>query len=68
MNNKGFLLLDSLVSVFVVGVICLLCFSIFNLIDKYEVGHNRYIAESNERLMIILNETYECESCLIDES
>lgn len=67
MNNKGFLLVDSLVSIFIVSNICLLCMSIFEIIDKYEEGYLEYIDKSNIRLETIMSQTIYCEGCYIDD-
>ena len=68
MNNKGFLLVDSLVSIFIVSNICLLCMSIFEVIDKYEEGYLEYIDKSNIRLETIMSQTFYCEGCYIDDN
>lgn len=65
--NKGFLLLDSLVTVFVVSAICVLCLSLFKAIDNYEQGYISYQEISNNNLEIILSNTYTSEGCYIDE-
>lgn len=66
-SDRGFFLLDSLLSIFIVSVICILCFTIYNLIEKYEEGYFSYQETSNERIESILNSLEECEGCLEDE-
>ena len=66
--NKGFLLIDSLLSVFIVSLICTLCFSIYKVIDSYAKGYERYQETSNESYERILRQLYECEACTADES
>ena len=67
MNKKGFLLVDSLMTVFIVTSISVLCIGIFRLIDKYEYSYTKYQNESNERLEIMINEQVICEGCLIKD-
>lgn len=67
MNNKGFLLLDSIVSIFIVMNICLLCMSIYKVIDKYEDGLINYQNKSNIRLERIMSQAYYCEGCYIKD-
>lgn len=65
--NKGFLLLDSLVVVFVVSSMCVLCLCLFNLIEAYSDGYCNYQESSNNKLEIILNDTFISEGCYTDE-
>ena len=66
-NRDGFLLLDSLISVFVTCLVCISIYATYNLIEKYEEGYLDYQSESNENLEYIFNNLYECEMCLLDE-
>ena len=66
-NRDGFLLLDSLISVFVTCLVCISIYVTYNLIEKYENGYLDYQSESNENLEYIFNNLYECEMCLLDE-
>ena len=66
--NRGFLLVDSLLSVFIVVTICMFCFSIYQLIGKYAEGYEQYRRTSNEAYEHILNGLPACEACLADES
>lgn len=66
-NRDGFLLLDSLISVFVTCLVCISIYATYNLIEKYEKGYLDYQSESNENLEYIFNNLYECEMCLLDE-
>lgn len=67
-SSKGFLLIDSLLTVFIVSSICLLCFSIYKLITNYEKGYLNYQMLSNEDYENIFNDFSICERCVIDES
>lgn len=67
-TKKGFLLLDSLITVFVTSVVCVGCYSIYKSIVNYEEGYTQYQNESNSRLVNVFNNLYECEPCVIDES
>lgn len=66
-NKKAFLLIDSLISVFVTCILCVTCFAIYNSIFKYEQGYIEYQSKSNENLEYIYNNLYECEACVLDE-
>lgn len=69
MNNKGFLLIDSLITVFVVSALCIICYSMYQAIINYDNGYKQYQEESNNRLIQIYRYTYECEGCeIIDDS
>lgn len=65
--SKGFLLIDSLLSVFIVVSICMLCFSIYQIINKYSYGYEQYRMTSNETYEHILNSLPGCEACQADE-
>lgn len=66
--NRGFILIDSLLSVFIVASICMLCFSINQVIGKYSQGYEQYQMVTNESYERIFNSLPECEACQIDES
>lgn len=66
-NNKGFLLVDSLISVFVTSLVCVACYSTYHLIVKYQDGYEDYQTLSDEHLLDIYNNLYECEPCEIIE-
>lgn len=68
MNNKGFLLVDSLLTVFIITCMCLLCFSIYELILNYEEGYKKNNIATNEAYESIFNNLPICEECVIDES
>lgn len=68
LNKKGFLLLDSLITVFVTSLVCIACYSIFHSIVKYEEGYIDYQNRSNINLEKIFINMWECEECQIDES
>lgn len=67
--NKGFLLIDSLITVFVTSLVCILCYSIFKADLNYQEGYANYQAESNDRLVSIFKDLNNCETCeVIDDS
>ena len=66
--NRGFLLVDSLLSVFIVASACMLCFSIYRLIDRHSQGYEQYQRSTNEAYERILNSLPDCEACQPDES
>lgn len=68
LNKKGFLLLDSLITVFVTSLVCIACYSIFHSIVKYEEGYIDYQNRSNINLENTFINMWECEECQIDES
>lgn len=68
LTKKGFLLLDSLITVFITSVVCVGCYSIYQSIVNYDEGYNQYQFKSNNKLVNIYNSLYECEPCIIDES
>ena len=68
LSNEGFFLVDSLMAVFILSAICILCFSIYHLIGRYEEGYRHYQEQSNRRYEEILSQLNHCERCLIDES
>lgn len=67
-TKKGFLLLDSLITVFVTSMVCVACYSIYKSVVNYEEGYIQYQNESNNRLVTVFNNLYECEPCILDES
>lgn len=67
--SKGFLLIDSLITIFICAIVSTLCYSIYMLNDKYVQGYKEYQDKSNERMHDILENLNECETCeVIDES
>lgn len=67
-TNKGYILLDSLLSIFLVISMCGLCLSIYKSISNYEIGYLNYQNNSNEQLSEIFNSFDYCEACVLDES
>jgi len=67
-SNSGFFLIDALLSVFICSCICILCFTIYNIIDRYVKGYEEYQLRSNQSYEIIFGSLGECEACTIDES
>ena len=68
LSNKGFFLLDALLAVFILSSLCILCFSLYQMMDKYEKGYLEYQERSNMNYERILEGFNDCEVCMIDES
>lgn len=68
LNKKGFLLIDSLVTVFVTSLVCVTCYSIFHSIERYEEGYTQYQTRSNINLEYTLKNMWQCQECELDES
>lgn len=68
MSRKGFLLIDSIINVFIVSLMCSLVLGIYEAISTYEDGYHSYLENSNQRLIEIYGMLGSCEACLIDES
>ena len=66
-TSKGFLLLDSLINVFIVSCLVTLCYTTYNLMVKYEQGYRQYESNETDRYERIFNELDECEVCEVDE-
>ena len=67
--NKGFLLIDSLITVLVCSLVCILCYSIYKINNNYIEGYKEYQDKSNERLTYYLSDLNWCETCeVLDES
>ena len=67
-SDSGFFLIDALLSVFICTCICILCFSIYNIIDRYTIGYEEYQKRSNRNYELLFNALGECEACVSDES
>lgn len=67
MNKKGFLLIDSLIAVFIVCIVAVLCLSVFKSINNFDEGYISYKVEINDELLLIYANLGECEKCLIEE-
>lgn len=68
MIKKGFLLVDSLVSVLIVCSLSLLCFSIYKSITKQEEVYANYIEKDNSFYISLYSNLDYCEACTIHES
>ena len=52
LSNEGFFLLDALLSVFILSCLCILCFTIYGLMERYEEGyHGKHYKSSFTRLL-----------------
>lgn len=67
MKNRGFLLIDSLITVVIVSAMSLLCISIFTSLDKYEEGYENYKNENSNQINEIYDELGVCEKCVFIE-
>ncbi|MDO4197737.1 MAG: hypothetical protein Q4D13_01945 [Erysipelotrichaceae bacterium] len=67
MNKKGFLLLDSLLCVFIGVNMCLLCFSIYRIINSDIDVNRRYNERENDFYYELFNSFEYCERCVINE-
>ena len=68
MNNKGFLLIDSLICIFVVVSVGLLSISLYQMINKNEIIYEEYNKQSNEEYEILFNNLKECKCQIIEDS
>ncbi len=66
-DERGFFLLDALLCVFILSSICILCFLIYGLMDRYEKGYESYQSSSNGRFEQILSDLNQCQGCALDE-
>ena len=66
--NKGFILIDSLLSVFIVTYICIICVSIYKVIENYNISYVDYQNNSNQVYEYIFDNLPICEPCILDES
>ena len=67
-SKKGFLLVDALITVFITSLLCVTCYSTYDLIVNYEDGYISYQEDSNEKLESIYNSLFICEECKVNES
>ena len=66
-SDEGFFLIDALLCVFILSWVCILCFSIWHMIDAYDRGYEQYVERSNIDLESILAPFNSCEGCEADE-
>ena len=64
MNNRGFLLADALINVFVVSLLCLLCFSLYRLMGNDEEIFEAYVERTNERYEMMNMKIETCVPCI----
>ena len=67
MNKKGFLLIDSLVSIVIVVSICFLCASTYQNVNNYHDGFDSYKEKIKQKYEDIYSSLGECEKCIIEE-
>lgn len=67
-SDRGFLLIDSLLAVFIVICMCALCMTMYQVILRYEDGYDAYRERTNDSLTVLFQSLPYCEACLDDES
>lgn len=68
MNNKGFLLIDSLICVIIVSLISVLVLSSYRTISNQEDVYKEYLKRSNEEYEIIYRGLKDCIRCQTKDS
>lgn len=68
MNNKGFLLIDSLICIFVVSQVCILCINIYKLVNNYDDLLIEYQERSNEKYEYLYHHLGVCIKCQTEDS
>ena len=68
LNNKGFLLTDSLITVLITSLVCVTCYCLYQSMVNYDKGYMEYQEKSNANLEYIYGNLWICEECEIDES
>ena len=66
MNKKGFLLVDSLISVLIVSSTAIMSFGVFRNVKNYYEGYDNYQKEVAENYESIFSELTKCEKCVIE--
>ena len=66
-KSRGFILIDALICVLITGLVCTMCYSMYNSIVIYEESYLNYQNNSNENLENIYNSLSGCEICIIEE-
>lgn len=67
MNNKGFLLIDALINVFIVILLSIIGIAIFNQFGNYYKAYEKYNNEANLDYDFLFNNIKECEDCQIED-
>lgn len=65
--NKGFLLVDALMSIFIVSLMAVLCISVYSANLNYLEGYDKYIEETKEMYKEIYSVFEKCEKCEVQE-
>ena len=68
LSDRGFLLIDSLLAVFIVLCMCALCMTMYQVILRYEDGYEAYQERTNNSLTLLFQSLPYCEACTNDES
>ena len=67
MNKKGFLLVDSLISIFILLAFSSLVLSIYTILDKNTNSYEKYNQRMNDRLDNIYMHDISCKGCILDD-
>lgn len=67
-DNRGFLLIDALISILITTSICILCMSIFSILINYSDSLDNYLMKDNDYYLNLFNHTAICEGCINHES
>ena len=67
MNNRGFILLDALLSVFIVAMLTLITMNVYQSYKTYKDGYNSYQEEMENQYLNIYSSLGECEKCVMKE-
>ena len=67
-SDRGFLLIDSLLAVFIVLCMCALCMTMYQVILRYEDGYEAYQERTSNSLTLLFQRLPYCEACRNDES
>jgi len=68
MNNKGFILIDSLVSIVIVSTLAILSMYTYNNYVNYYKSYYKYQEEISDMYLDVLANLGECEKCQIIEA
>ncbi|MBR2577920.1 MAG: hypothetical protein IKE38_03215 [Erysipelotrichaceae bacterium] len=66
MNKEGFMLLDAMLSIAIVSVLALMCFSIYRVIDNDERVMEEYYQKNNESYELLFGSLGDCAPCVLE--
>ena len=61
------MLLDAMLCLVIVSLLCLMCFSIYRVIDNNEEVLDEYYVRNNEKYDALFNSLGDCIPCLSEE-